>query len=192
MLADFGFTRVTTISVRASYEEQGTAAFMAPELLLSAKYGLEKGVPSKEADIYALGMTIYQVLTGRWPFFPKREAEVMLTVLSGNRPTKPENAEGIGMTDTLWNLAEECWKEDRSKRPDISNVLGRFCEITGESIAIDSADMAGSRPDNGKRHYVVPQFRTVTACSSGFGHRQAILFRKYHRSFKSVREFRSG
>ena len=140
---------------------------MAPELLLSAKYGLEKGVPSKEADVYALGMTIYQVFTGQWPFFPKREAEVMLAVLSGVRPTKPENAKGIGMTDALWNLAEECWKEDRSMRPDISNILGRFCEITGERITTDSADITGPPPDNGKRYSVGSQVTTGTSCSSG-------------------------
>jgi serine/threonine protein kinase len=167
VLADFGFTRVTTISARASYEDQGTAAFMAPELLLSAKYGLEKGVPSKEADVYALGMTTYQVLTGQWPFFPRREAEVMLAVLTGDRPAKPENAEVIGMTDALWNLVEECWKEDRSKRPDISNILGRFCEITGERITTDSADMAGSRLNAGKRHSVQSQVTAATSCSSG-------------------------
>ena len=155
-----------TIPVRVS-SEQSTAPYMAPELLLSARYGLEKGVPSKEADVYALGMTVYQVLTGQWPFFPKTEAEIMLAVLSGDRPIKPENAEDIGMTDVLWHLVEECWKENRSKRPSISTILGRFCEITGEKIIADTADMAGSRQDNGKRHSVDSQFTTATTCSSG-------------------------
>jgi hypothetical protein len=55
---DFCFTRVTAIS-------QGTTSFVASELLLSTKFGLDKGIPSKEADIYALDMTVYQVLTGK-------------------------------------------------------------------------------------------------------------------------------
>ena len=105
---------------------------MAPELLHSARFGLEKGVPSKEADIYALGMTVYQVLTGQWPFYPKREAEVVLAVISGKRPPKPENAEEIGMTEVVWELMGKCWREDRTKRPNILQVLKKFCIITGE------------------------------------------------------------
>lgn len=54
---------------------------MTPELL-PAKFGLSKEIPSKEADVYAFGMTVYQVLTGKWPFFPRRETEVMLAVVS--------------------------------------------------------------------------------------------------------------
>jgi serine/threonine protein kinase len=206
MLADLGFTRVTTITARASDEEQGSAAFMAPELLLSSKYGLEKGAPSKEADIYALGMTMYQVFTGKWPFFPQREVEVMFAVLSGNRPTKPCNAEEIGMTDVLWNLAEGCWMEDRTKRPDVSNILGRICGITGERITTDSADTAEFLQENGRCLSVRSQFMTASTCSSGevtyarctifwlltrpihFGHRRLALFdTKPHGSFESIR-----
>jgi len=149
MLADFGLTRVTNLSVRASSEESGTVSFMAPELLHPARFGLEKGVPSKEADIYALGMTVYQVLTGQWPFYPKREAEVVLVVVSGKRPPKPENAGEIGMTEAVWELMNECWREDRTKRPDILQVLKRFCIITGEGqtveVAIPRLDVADNR-----------------------------------------------
>ena len=120
-------------------EESGTVSFMAPELLHSARFGLEKGVPSKEADIYALGMTVYQVLTGQWPFYPKREAEVVLAVISGKRPPKPENAEEIGMTGVVWELMGKCWREDRTKRLNILQVLKKFCIITGEGQTIDAA-----------------------------------------------------
>lgn len=137
MLADFGFVRVVTVSVKASSHEQGTTSFMAPELLLPDKFGLSKGVPSKEADIYALGLTVYQVLTGKWPFFPRREADIMFAVISGERPPKPENMEEIGMTDGLWDLLEWCWRGDRMARPTIVEVLRKFYEITGDTKMAD-------------------------------------------------------
>jgi len=147
-------------------EECGTVPFMAPELLHSARFGLEKGVPSKEADVYALGMTVYQVLTGQWPFYPKREAEVVLAVVSGKRPPKPENAEEIGMTEAVWELMNECWREDRTKRPDILQVLRRFCIIAGER---QTGDVAMTRPDVADNHIsVVSKNRSPATVSCGW------------------------
>jgi len=145
LLADFGFTRVTTVSVRFSSKEQGTTPFMAPELILPNKVGLDKGVPSKEADVYALGMTVYQVLTGKWPFFPRREVEVALAVVSGERPSKPENAEEIGITEVLWDLLRECWRHDRTTRPTAGEVLKVFLAITGESKATNHTSVVSQR-----------------------------------------------
>ena len=45
----------------------GTVPFMAPELLVPSKFGLDNSTPTKEADIYAMAMTIYQVLTVQFP-----------------------------------------------------------------------------------------------------------------------------
>ena len=41
--------------------EGGTLMFIAPELLVPAKYGLENAVPTKEGDIYAFSLVILQV-----------------------------------------------------------------------------------------------------------------------------------
>ena len=111
---------------------------MAPELLLPSKFRLEKGVPSKEADVYTLAMTVYQVLTGEWPFYPRRGGEVILAMMLGEHLPKPENVEEIGMMEVVWDLMRECWKEDRVARPTITEVLRRFCRITGESKTTDS------------------------------------------------------
>ena len=117
-------------------------SFMAPELLLPTKFGLER-VRSKEADMYALGMTIYQVLTSRQPFLQRRKARIIHAVISGERPAKPENAEEIGMTKVVWDLLEECWKEDRTMRPNASDVLGRLRD--GRTTADSTIEMGGSR-----------------------------------------------
>ena len=116
--------------------------FMAPELRLPRMFDLDKGVPSKEADAYAIGMTVYHVLTGRCPFFPMRETEILHAVISGLRPSKPENARAIGMTELMWELLEECWRRDRMARPDISRILRVFCDITGERGIIDPTIVA--------------------------------------------------
>jgi len=166
MLADFGFTRITTISAKVSSKEKGTMSFMAPELLYSEKFGLDKAAPSKEADVYALGMTVYQVLTGKWPFHPRREMEIIHVVISGERPSKPENAEEIGMTDVIWDLLGECWREDRTKRPTISEILDRFRDITGERKSGDFAAEAGEPRLDSSGNSAVPEsslFATVLA-----------------------------
>lgn len=41
---------------------------MSPELLNPAKFGLKDCLPTKESDCYALGMVIYEVLSGQAPF----------------------------------------------------------------------------------------------------------------------------
>ena len=133
ILADFCFTRIAAIAMGSSSEDQATPSFMAPELFLSAKFGLTKGKPSKEADIYALGMTIYQVLTGKLPFPQRRKARVMYVVMLGGRPAKPENAEEIGMTDVVWGLLKGCWEEERMTRPNAAEVLKKFYEIASEN-----------------------------------------------------------
>ena len=39
--------------------------FMAPELLFPSKFGMDRCTPTKEADIYAMAMVIYQVLAAQ-------------------------------------------------------------------------------------------------------------------------------
>ena len=172
MLADLGFTRVVSISAEMPDDERGTVPFMAPELLVPAKFGLEKEVPSKEADIYALGMTVYHVLTGKWPFFPKRDTEIVYAVMLGERPPKPEDAEELGMTGAMWDLLEDTWREERTERPEISTILGAFCNITGERKTTDSV-MGIAEPqldDSGRQNSVDSQGLLLTARSRKSSH----------------------
>jgi len=70
-LADFGFTTIVDgpslgMESAMSAGGGGTIKFMAPELLAPSRFGLDECAPSKEADIYAIAMTIYQVCTTRF------------------------------------------------------------------------------------------------------------------------------
>ena len=65
-LADFGFTtmvfdpQLSMASSRAVHG--GTMTFMAPELLVPSQYNLPNSSPTREADIYAFGLVILQVI----------------------------------------------------------------------------------------------------------------------------------
>ena len=65
-LADFGsvtFVHDPSLDMESESEMVGgSVPFMAPEILLPSKFGFDKCIPTKESDIYAMGMVIYQVL----------------------------------------------------------------------------------------------------------------------------------
>jgi len=120
----------------------GTINFMAPELLAPSRFGLDQCAPSKEADIYAMAMSIYQVRTTRFPASPLADfswqvltgtppfgklpmPEVVSKVLEGERPTKPANALELGLSDEVWKLLEDCWQTQRELRPSVKDVLDR-------------------------------------------------------------------
>jgi len=79
------------------------------------------------------------------PFFPRREEAVVLAVTFGERPPKPENAEKIGMTEVAWDLLTECWKEDKTARPIIIQVLEKFHKITRDSKTTGSPPRVSAR-----------------------------------------------
>jgi serine/threonine protein kinase len=66
-LTDFGLTIVLHATKTATEARGGgSLRWMAPELLDPEGYGIsevEAGIPTKQSDVYALAMTIWEVLS---------------------------------------------------------------------------------------------------------------------------------
>ena len=78
-LADFGFAR--ELGPRSSAvltSVKGTPLYMAPELFLHARY-----TPS--ADVWGLGVLLYELAAGRPPFFAATLPELMAAIVDGAR-----------------------------------------------------------------------------------------------------------
>jgi len=126
-LADFGLlvfvSDPTNPTVSSSYTPAGTTRWMSPELLDPDRFGPKDGRPTKESDSYALGMVIYEVLSGEFPFASYREYVVMRKVIEGERPERPQGAEGEWFTDYLWHTLQLCWAQEPKGRPTIEAIL---------------------------------------------------------------------
>jgi hypothetical protein len=94
---------------------------MSPELLCLEKFGLKLSRPTKSSDCYALGMVIYEVLSGQVPFSCHGGYTVVVKVLEGQRPRWPQGMEGT--YDNIQEVLARCWKSKPEDRPRIEDVL---------------------------------------------------------------------
>ena len=94
---------------------------MSPELLNPQQFGFKKIHPTESSDCYALGMVIYETISGCLPFHRHRGIAVALKVLEGERPPRE-----TWFTDSLWGMLEMCWESQPAIRPSIEEVLRRL------------------------------------------------------------------
>ena len=104
---------------------------MSPELFDPKKFGgWSDGRRTVSSDCYALGMTVYEVLTGRVPFSGYHKYAAVAKVLRGERPERPQGAEGKWFTDDVWGILGRCWEPQARYRPCIEDVLHHLEEAS--------------------------------------------------------------
>ena len=126
---------------------------------------------TKQSDCYALGMVIYEVLSGQAPFTPFNCYAVILMVTLGERPTRPDGPEGAWFTDDLWRTLNRCWATEPQCRPGVGVVLDCLERVSGdlevssqqlvENVEIDrdGLDVASDSP--GELSWFDPRYLVV-------------------------------
>lgn len=136
--------------------------FMSPELLVPACFGLGGRYPTKESDCYALGMVIFEVLSGQVPFSQNDHWVVRFHVMHGRRPSRPQGNMGELFTDGIWEILELCWKHQPGDRISAKDVLLHLEQIqsplqlppgVGGDVEADISDIL---PDPGMLFSSVP------------------------------------
>ncbi len=116
-IGDFGFTR---LEERCTYRMQivGIIPFIAPEVLVGKKY-------TKKADIFSLGVLMYQIACNKRPFFDKNHNfQLAKSMYEGLRP--PFNR---GLMPLCYeNLMRNCWNYSQRSRPKAEKLYERFDE----------------------------------------------------------------
>jgi len=96
---------------------------MSPEFFNPEKFKLKDNRQTKRSDCYALGMVVYEVLSGRLPFYRHDVFAIIGKIIAGKRPGRPRGQEGRWFTDDVWGMLERCWKPSPCDRPNIKDVL---------------------------------------------------------------------
>ncbi|KAG8708243.1 GTP-binding protein Rho1 [Ceratobasidium sp. 394] len=130
-LADFGNTRLgeQTLQLTTRTSTPYSLRWAAPEIL-------ENSPCSMPADIYALGMTIYETVTGNLPYADKADMVVPVEVLVHRRfPSRNDDLILVpGNKDRLWQLMTECWNHTSSSRPQAVKIVSQLSILEmGES-----------------------------------------------------------
>ncbi|QRV97952.1 Serine/threonine-protein kinase [Ceratobasidium sp. AG-Ba] len=134
-LADFGNSKLRddTLCFTTTTSCGGfSARYAAPELI-------EGGPQTLHSDMYALGMTILEIISGQVPHSDiKLEFSVMYQVATlGRLPSRPNNQHmPTGSAgNKLWSLMMACWDKDPSHRPGAAFVRDQLKIISGDTHA---------------------------------------------------------
>ena len=166
-LLDFGVARAFGERERLNVTDPGTAIgtpeYMAPEQVLGRQL-------DHRTDIYALGMVMYEMLTGQVPFTSHSYGEVLIKAVKEQpAPISEVRLEGMSMPSGLEPLVMRCLEKDPAKRYQNARELRRtlyalaereFADITpevhltdpgGQTAVITRTDLA-----RGRAAYLMP------------------------------------
>lgn len=113
-LGDFGLARATTANTASGQALLGTIAYLSPELLT-------RGVADARSDIYAIGIMIYEMLTGEQPF--KGEQPMQVAYQHANDKVPAPSSANPAVPSELDDIV--AWATTRSPegRPENAGIL---------------------------------------------------------------------
>lgn len=139
-LMDFGVARLTDLDeLTRTGDVLGTLAYMAPE----QAEGREAGPP---ADVYALGLVLFEAWTG---FNPRKGASPSETVRAIDRELPPLSAYRPDLPVELTDLVDECLENEPEHRPTAAELavgMERALDELDDSVPEGASD---SRPSRG-------------------------------------------
>lgn len=118
-VCDFGLSHILANHVTHIYTvNMGTISHMSHEML-------RFGIMSRASDVYAFGMVMFEVLTGKRPFDGMMQGVVVERVLVSNKqPVFPEHT-----PEHFVKIIKECWNPEPEKRPTFRELFVKLNKI---------------------------------------------------------------
>ena len=113
-IGDFGLARAATANTATGAQLLGTIAYLSPELVT-------RGVADTRSDIYAVGIMMYEMLTGEQPF--TGEQPMQIAYRHANEPVPPPSAKNPKVPRELDELVLWATAKDPEQRPADARAL---------------------------------------------------------------------
>ena len=80
-----------------------------------------------------------KAFTGEFPFSQFLTlAAISSKISDGIRPDRPQGAEKLGLTVSLWEMTCRCWHQDPAQRPNITEVAGLLRELSLSPLSMEA------------------------------------------------------
>jgi len=137
-VVDFGISALVGESeLGADGQLLGTPAYVAPERLVG-------GRASPAADVYALGLLLYQALAGGLPW----DAATVTEMLSAHRHVDPTPLPDLPeVPEPVTELCHRCLAKTPEDRPSAAEVANTLAEAAGISVRMPVVVGAMGQPD---------------------------------------------
>ncbi len=120
-IGDFGLARATTANTASGAQLLGTIAYLAPELVT-------RGTADARSDIYAIGIMLYEMLTGEQPY--KGEQPMQIAFQHATDSVPRPSVKNPGVPEALDELVLWATEKSPDERPvDAREMLQRLREI---------------------------------------------------------------
>ncbi|MFB7890800.1 Stk1 family PASTA domain-containing Ser/Thr kinase [Microbacterium sp. NPDC056044] len=123
-IGDFGLARATTANTASGAQLLGTIAYLAPELVT-------RGTADARSDIYAIGIMLYEMLTGEQPY--KGEQPMQIAFQHATDSVPRPSVKNPGVPEPLDELVLWATEKSPDERPvDAREMLQRLHDIERE------------------------------------------------------------
>ncbi len=167
-LLDFGVAKFTDLSASQQMGRTGVGALVGTPEYMSPEQMSGKTVDHR-SDIYALGIILYEVVTGRQPFTAKSLGEMAIKHLTVT-PPKPSKLKDLPHMPSreLEQLIMQCLQKDPLKRPqNVGEINERLAPIAAEiAAAVPGAESPVRRARN-TRYAIAAGLALVVAAGAG-------------------------
>ena len=110
-LTDFGFATHFS-ETRKHHLSLGSPLYMAPELCREQSY-------DNKVDVWAVGVIVYVLLTGKPPFSGRSKEEIYRKICRN----EPDQTKLANASDQAKTIIEACLKKNPAERPTMSDLL---------------------------------------------------------------------
>jgi serine/threonine-protein kinase len=128
-LLDFGLARLADVTVTASGQTPGTIAYMPPERVRGERADVR-------SDLWALGVVLFEMLTGERPFRGDSEAAVLHAILNQHVDVRRASAGGLAVPEAMARVVEQLLRKKPAERYQTASELLADLSAFGNGEAV--------------------------------------------------------